>query len=332
MLLPQSIHIFEADAVAYIQEARQYASGNFTIALNGCWSPLHSWLLIPFIKYGVDPFLACRIINGVSGLICIPLFYRITSFFISSSAIRNILVVFSSLLFISMAFHRTGADTLQLAILIIYINLIYDFESSRKNRFLILATLAGAMAYYAKSYNLYFFILHITIVIFLVSKNLTFKSFLSEWKRMVIVFCSLLLFIGPYVAMISVKYHKFTVSTAGPITMNKSLEPSFTDGPKFFVPPREANALAIADDPTFFQKSYITPLTSKHYLAKEVKVIIINILEYFKLLNQVSIFSIGILSVFGYLIFSEKKELNRKNLLIIITTLVYPIGYMMIAV
>lgn len=42
-------HVIYADGISYLEIAERYAEGNFAEALNGYWSPLFSWLLIPVV-------------------------------------------------------------------------------------------------------------------------------------------------------------------------------------------------------------------------------------------------------------------------------------------
>lgn len=333
IILPQSRHNFGADAIAYIQEAKLYSTGNFSEALNACWSPFFTWALVPFIKAGIEPLLACRLVNGLAGLLCIPLFYKLTGRFVSLSIYRNILVVFSAVLFISFTFHRLGADTVQLLILLAYLTLIFHDFFLKRRSLIIVAGIAGACAYYAKAYNFYFFILHIIFTFFILSGNLSFKSFFAQRRKLLLAISAFLICVIPYIVLISLKYNKVTVSTAGPITMNKVLQADFTDGPKFFVPPHGINALSIADDPTFFQKKYTTPFTSSYYLLKEIKNSIANVFEYARLLNEISFFSITIIAVFLFLILVDfKKRRDLKKILLLATVMLYPVGYLLIAV
>src|SRR6185312_696097 len=88
ILFPYNRFNIDADGIAYIQEARQYVWGNYFTALNGCWSPLISWILIPFLKLGIDPVLCCKYINGVLGAASLFSFYSLTQKFYINSKIK----------------------------------------------------------------------------------------------------------------------------------------------------------------------------------------------------------------------------------------------------
>src|SRR5438045_7475715 len=61
------LYEIEPDSIAYISIAREYAAGDFTDAVNAYWSPLYSWLMVPFIKTGIDPLIAAKIFGVIAG-------------------------------------------------------------------------------------------------------------------------------------------------------------------------------------------------------------------------------------------------------------------------
>jgi hypothetical protein len=334
LLFPLNKYHLDADGIAYIQQARQYASGNYHVALNGCWSPLISWLLTPFIKLGFDPVICCKYINGALGLFCMISFNTLSYKINISQQYRQLLLLYYPVLFLSFAFNLLGPDVLQLFILSVYLNIICSKKIVNSKIHLVFAGIAGAMAYYAKAYNFFFFILHISIVLFIVLKNIdpiNYKRLLIS--KLSIVLTAFLLCTVPYIILLSNKYQKFTISSASAITINKSLEPGFTDGKKLIVPPRDHNAISIADDPTFFQKNYITPFTSTHYFLKQIKITVANIIEYFKLLNDISFLAITISLFFLILVVAGLLKVNETiNQLLLTTLLLYPCGYLLIAI
>jgi hypothetical protein len=55
------------DGVSYISVAQKYAAGNFKQAVNGYWSPLFCWLLVPLLAIRIEPLLATKILNLLVG-------------------------------------------------------------------------------------------------------------------------------------------------------------------------------------------------------------------------------------------------------------------------
>ena len=62
-------YITDPDGASYAAIADHYASGNFNEAINGLWSPLHSWLVIPLIKFGVNTIIAFKLTNLILGVL-----------------------------------------------------------------------------------------------------------------------------------------------------------------------------------------------------------------------------------------------------------------------
>ncbi len=57
------------DEISYINIAHAYASGHWQNAINGYWSPLYSWLMVPFlIIFGFKPIYGVYISKILSVL------------------------------------------------------------------------------------------------------------------------------------------------------------------------------------------------------------------------------------------------------------------------
>src|SRR5262249_16414459 len=65
----QHSHSINPDAVSYLRIAQYYLEGNSALAISGCWGPLFSWLIMPFLAVGATPLLAARLAMGISALI-----------------------------------------------------------------------------------------------------------------------------------------------------------------------------------------------------------------------------------------------------------------------
>src|SRR5687768_4726005 len=59
LLYPWYRYVLDDDGIGYAMVTKRLAAGDFFNALNGYWSPLHSWLALPFFKAGagiIDSF------------------------------------------------------------------------------------------------------------------------------------------------------------------------------------------------------------------------------------------------------------------------------------
>jgi hypothetical protein len=57
------------DGVAYVQTARHWAAGRVDLAVNGWFGPLLSWLLVPAVWLGAEPFHVARALGVLYGLL-----------------------------------------------------------------------------------------------------------------------------------------------------------------------------------------------------------------------------------------------------------------------
>ena len=58
-----------ADAVSYIRIAQYYLSGQTDLMVSGVWSPLLSWLIVPWLLVFDDPLLAAHAAMAVSAVV-----------------------------------------------------------------------------------------------------------------------------------------------------------------------------------------------------------------------------------------------------------------------
>src|SRR5262249_3366977 len=56
------------DGVAYLRIAGYYLSGDLGKAVSGYWSPLYSWMLIPWLAAGVPALLATKLLGAFLAL------------------------------------------------------------------------------------------------------------------------------------------------------------------------------------------------------------------------------------------------------------------------
>src|SRR3954469_3097913 len=66
-LLWQYLYEVDPDSLAYLTIARQYAGLHLRDAINAYWSPLYSWLMLPFVVCGIGALPAAKIISVAAG-------------------------------------------------------------------------------------------------------------------------------------------------------------------------------------------------------------------------------------------------------------------------
>ncbi len=68
-LFPFYKYQINPDGVSYLSIAEHYLRGDFESAINACWSPLMSWLLVPLLFAGFAPISAAKFLLLITGLV-----------------------------------------------------------------------------------------------------------------------------------------------------------------------------------------------------------------------------------------------------------------------
>ncbi len=333
LLLPLYQYVLDIDAISYIHVAERFAKGEYYYSINGYWSPLISWILVPFIKAGFDPVLSAKYINGLLGLLTLLNSCALIEKFHIHDALKRIIPFILAILFLSYSFYELCADLLQLFIFIIYLNVLFSKNFIRNNNKIFFAGILGAISYYAKAYNFPFFILHFAIVVFiLVKKNYSGNIANLFLSKVAIGFVAFFLVTAPYVAVLTHKYGSVRINNAGKLNTSWFLERSISDSRKLVTAPPFSDATSAWDEPTYSQEKYYTPFTSVKHFSRQIKLFISNSIKLSELVNQISIFAMLILVGFLVYLFSKKQQAESAEWLLLLTTLLYPSGYLLIFV
>jgi len=120
-LFPWYKYVFDIDGVGYIHVATRLAKGEYFNSIAGTWSPLGSWLIVPFVKAGLDPVLTAKYVNGFLGLFTLFSCYSLTDKFNINGFFRKIIPFILVILLTSFSFYELFADLLVLLFLTFYL-------------------------------------------------------------------------------------------------------------------------------------------------------------------------------------------------------------------
>lgn len=203
--------VVNADGLAYMQIARQLAAGEFVV--RAYWAPLYSYLMVPLLWLNVDIIVAAHLVTGFALLAGLGAIY-VFGLQIKLSPPLSLSVLLLALPFLTpIAFEFLTPDTLEIAVVFFYlVAAMRALDHPADLRWGILCGIMGALAFYGRSYALPFFIVHFTLMIFLliafkIQKITTLKSWLAG-----IITCTLL--VAPWVAAISARTGSLTLSVA----------------------------------------------------------------------------------------------------------------------
>jgi hypothetical protein len=347
LLHPYYGNILDADAIGYLSIAERVANADWFRSINGLWSPLNSWLLVPFIQKGYDGFLIAKIINFILGGILI-----IQTYFLCHKYIRNIFYI-NCVLFILpfvivyYAYLQVFADMLQLVFILFYLQICIaeNYFSSYKK--IITAATLMSLAYYSKAYSLPFYFLHTLAISIWIKYGASIIEFFgtkytitlpikpaiekltkNKWKPIVGIFTFILL-IAPWVYQLHTKYDGISLTgNSGKLNMSWNLiaHKEFKEDIKILIPPTYNNSVSFWEDPYPSQAKLHTPFESVSMFLQWIFRIGHTIIKAIICTSEISAFCLAILlfSIWYFYFKNPKREMQ----LLVITAFILPLGYL----
>jgi hypothetical protein len=334
------------DEISYIDVAHAYAIGHLGNAINGYWSPLFSWLMVPFIfLLGFKPLIGVyisKIITIIIGFFIILSIRRLShTFNLDKSVERGLLfAMIPSILFFALLYNTP--DLLLVLLLILYLSILFDSEYSNKLIYGVYCGIVGGAAYLTKSYAFPFFLFHFLLfnLIFYFKSNLNIEK-KNILKNLILGLSIFFVISGLWAGIISEKYGELTISTSG--AYNQALVgPEYKDNimdtgisPIYYVgliKPPNTDSISIGDDYTYLKLNQWSPFNSWKNMKYELNLIGANILYTFNILESFMSSAFIILILITYLIFRSKLDKLSKNILkyLLLTMLIYMGGYCLI--
>jgi hypothetical protein len=328
-------YVSNADAVSYISIAQKYARGEFGQAVNGYWSPLLSWMMAPAIRLGADPAVAAKVLSLLTGLaLALGVFLlgrrfglpRGIRFFLSFLALPVIFIRYTLLVI--------TPDLLVATILVYFFYIIFDPDYFQKKAGWLGCGLTGAMAYFAKSYAL-FYVLALVIALSVYS---LLRAAGADSRRVVLrksirTIAAVLVLSGIWIAALSLKYRKFTISTAGRIALN-FLAPGnighFTASGPLLSPPNETAISAWEDPSVYSYRSSGRPLSSQAQAKRLLSGLKLRSVDILSLLWRYSGWPVALLLLAIILSFWPGR--HSPVFLTLVSLLIYDAGYMVLGV
>lgn len=202
------------DTVVDIQIALKYSSGNFGEAVNGYRSPLFPFLLVPFIKLGIEPLISTKILNIILGFILLIILRKTAILLKIEENIRTLILFLSIPILMFCIFSYMTPDLLSSIFIVLAFNLIIDDDLNYKKLKGLYFGMVIGFGYLAKAFNFCFLPLIFTLVILI-------ELFIKKEKRKEILITyaiavgTTLIISTPWVTLLSLKYHRLTFNTVG---------------------------------------------------------------------------------------------------------------------
>jgi hypothetical protein len=211
-LLPFFYRQTDVDTIGYIAAAEHYAAGDLYAGINGYWSPLLSWLLVPFLWLKVSSLLSIKLINLAAGVIALKFIARLARLFHFNEMYTRwcMLIAMPHLAMFSLCAATPDVLACMSWLGVLY----YAFRLFSKTDHVNIANLAiwGAISYFAKYYHFYALVLLLFTLIVLSWFYLRNRKVVSAYLQAAVLF---LIISGAWMCALYMKHGIFTPTTAG---------------------------------------------------------------------------------------------------------------------
>ncbi len=325
----------DPDATGYIKVAERVMNGEYLKSVNGCWSPLNSWLIIPLMKAGMTAPMAAKILNGLTGLATLAsIFFLLKKCKLNKTIFYGLMFALVILL-LHFAFNQLFGDLLQVMLLCCYLNILCSGNYINSNQKIIASGVLAGIGYYAKYYTFYFAMVHLAVVIFVLLKREKTIHFFRTWLiKTSLAAGSLVITILPWIFALSKKYGQLTLANTGKLNQAWYLSVAYPQAKTIIQPLPYPDSYSFWDDPSCWQGVYINSFTNKAVFMQQIKLIINNLQLYFGFLNDFSFIAVITLLLACWFYFSKHKIFAGNNTVPVILSmaLIMPLGYILIII
>jgi hypothetical protein len=332
------------DTLQYITLAKKYAAGDLMQAISSYWSPLLSWILVPFIKFGLEGFFVLKIIQILIGWAALFFICKLTDHRQGIGQTGLFFKLAAVPLIASFALLNGTPDLLALLWMLWLLSILSEPEKYFSSiKFALICGLVGGLLYFSKAAGFFFFLILFTVLhlyYFFLKKesdrNRTIRFFICGTGTF--LFTSAL-----WICLLSNAYGKFTFSSSGTYNfgiIGPALNPDvygelnhpFYMGKLF--EPSNKSALNAWENPTTAFVPHWSPFHSKTELRHYLRVI-------WKNLRSLQSYNFGadpgsvlILGWMLLLYFDRKQavEFFRRNILLIIFPVILSLLYILVFV
>ena len=329
-------YVIYPDVIAYISIAQHYLNGRISYAINGYWSPLYSWLLMPFLVLwpgNVGNLMVTKVLAVILGLFTLNAVNLVLDKLSFGIRQKTIILLASIPFMLYLTFNFVTPDLLVTCILLYYFSFLIDEKYRKLTSFGVIIGFLGALAFLAKSYCFYFFLVHFVLVNLFFMKN--FPEDRPVIKKNLLLGLSIFLVIsGLWAGIISEKYGEVTLGTAGSYNyaiIGPESNGQITDN-QILTPPNEF-AVSSWEDPSYFEVEKWGPLESPQAFFHQIIIILDNIRKIF-FISGLSMFIPIVAIILSLSLFLKSgRKLVRNNILLFLgTMIIYTVGYIFIVI
>jgi hypothetical protein len=281
-------HALNTDGVAYLELARHYAAGQWSLAIAGVWSPLISWSVAVLLKFGFSPLAAARVFMIFSAVFflwgSLRLFRRLE---LPPPALVCGLWVMA-LLSVPWSVENITPDLLVAGLIALAVALMASPQWIEKGGCSLVCGLIWGTAFLCKSVALPLGILMLAAMsVWWWKKN---SGPGKIFRAVLLALAGISILSGPWIAALSLHYGKFTVANAA--GYNHAMVSPNVSRPMFLldrgIQPPPPGRLTIWEDPVNPDPDW-SPFASWSNAGHQVKVILKNSLTELLMVMGVSV-------------------------------------------
>ena len=265
---------YNADLLSYIGVARRYLAGDLQGAINGYWSPLLSWLLVPLLALHTPPLLAAKLLGLGAGAATLLALEQVCRRLAAPERVIAAVAVACVPMLLEFALLVPACDLLAAAIVACYLALSLD-PQRLDLRHAAACGAAGALGYLTKNYVFGFFVVHFAVLhlVRMLRQPDRRRAWLRHGAAGMATFAAIT---ALWIVPISVKYGHATIGTAGDYNHRwqgpgQGIAPVY----KHLLAPHDAQAASAWEDPTWHADLVPrwSPLASRDNLLHQLRII-----------------------------------------------------------
>jgi hypothetical protein len=341
------------DGISYISIARQYVAGEFETALNAYWSPMISWLLLPFMLVGIDGQLAFMIVNALSTIVGVLLGAHLVWRYTHKAFWPTAIFLFLGYLFYTGNLYSLTPDTLVTTWVIVFVYTLAEITrrlnpGTRRQRIIagVVLGIVCLFGYLTKLFLVPVFVVTIAAVLLIrVGEAHARDKGVTVWQAakpalvtVAAAVVTLVILVAPWSAVLSAKYGMFTVGSSFAVNVEAKFEPGagevVPESTVLLTPPNE-NAISFGEDRTNqvegagFESTSSVPQRLKYYLTSRIDAFP----SYVNKIGTMAPYAIVIVFIFSMAVIGGAVAYRRNRVAVFaaVTWAVYFIGYAGIA-
>jgi hypothetical protein len=335
LLNPVLGYMLDSDCVAYLTLAERLAKGQYFQSINGLWSPLNGWMITPFIKSGVESWAIAKAMNFFIGAIVLVLSFLLTTRFVKNKTATYLFAIVFPIVLTYQVYFQMFGDVLQLIFLLGYILLFTSPNFFKSTIKVIIASVLMGIAYYAKAYSLFFFLIHFVAIVAWAFYQRQ-STLAQSVKNILIAFVTIFIVIFPWNYALHTKYKEWNfIGQSGKMNMSWNINSGKTFKPTYtlMIPPTYNDSPSFWEDPYLTQQNLSTPFSSVTHFVKWLARVVHSFVEAINCFQELTFFAFAILCFGVYYYFKTNKkpffESDFMMQLIIMTILILPFGYLL---